>query len=438
MTSKRGGLLRIRSAYDILFLANFFNYPGGQSGVYRTVEELLFALCKRDDVDVTAMAICGEDPLVDVANASRYFAGRSVGNSCKFDPVLKGRFGLAKSYLRAFGQTSTKLQAAPGNANFEKARPLITRVVRKLEQPQPAFESNEYDVFHSPFFKLPSREVVGNIPRVQTVFDLICQKRPEWMPADVVALSYDILNSIDIERDWVTCISEFTKQEYCEFSGMSPARVFVAPLAAANHFRPVSDAESILLARLKYDIPGGDYFLTLGALQPRKNFIHLIRCFFRLLSEQPQLSVNLVIVGATAWMYEDTLSAIEASPEFRRRVVFTGHVSDDDLSAVYSGATAFLFPSLYEGFGLPPLEAMQCGTPVIASNTTSLPEVIGDAGLLVDPTDADALCQGMLELLAKQDLRRELSSKGLMRSKEFSWEKCAEKTVAAYRVATSV
>jgi glycosyltransferase involved in cell wall biosynthesis len=219
---------------------------------------------------------------------------------------------------------------------------------------------------------------------------------------------------------------------------MAPNRVFVTPLAAADHFRAVSDTDTISAARLKYGIPEGDYFLALGALQPRKNFIHLIRCFFRLLCDQPNLSVNLVIIGATAWMYDEIFSAIGPSTHLRRRIVFAGFVADEDLSAVYSGATAFLFPSSYEGFGLPPLEAMQCGTPVIASNTTAIPEVIGDAGLLVDPKDTESLCQAMLELLTNEELRHQLSQKGFMRSRKFSWAKCAEKTVDAYRIAAAL
>jgi glycosyltransferase involved in cell wall biosynthesis len=422
-----------------LFLANFFNYPSGQTGVYRTVEELLFELCKRNDVELTAMAICGEDPLTDATNASRYVANHKDLLGCNFDPELKGRFGLSRVYLRTFGDNSKAAGTASASAAqsryYQKAKPLFTRVVRKMEHPRPAFKRDRYDVFHSPFFKLPSKEVVGDIPRIQTVFDLICQRQPEWMPPDVVKLAYDILDSIDVDRDWVTCISEFTKQELCDFTGMAPGRVFVTPLAAANHFRPVSDPERISAARLKYGIPEGDYWLALGALQPRKNFIHLIHSFLRLVSEQPNLNVNLIIVGATAWMFDEIFSAIGTSTKLRHRIHFAGFVSDEDLSAVYSGATAFLFPSLYEGFGLPALEAMQCGTPVIASNTTALPEVVGDAGLLVNPQDSDALCQAMLELLTNSELRRQLSQKGLMRSKKFSWAKCAEKTVDAYRIA---
>jgi glycosyltransferase involved in cell wall biosynthesis len=132
-------------------------------------------------------------------------------------------------------------------------------------------------------------------------------------------------------------------------------------------------------------------------------------------------------------MHDQILSVAESAPEFRSRVIFTGYIAEDDLSAVYSGAKAFVYASRYEGFGLPPLEAMQCGIPVITSNTTSLPEVVGDAGIMVDPDDVEALSQAMLDVLTDSALRQELVAKGLRRARSFSWAKCADDTVEIYR-----
>jgi glycosyltransferase involved in cell wall biosynthesis len=121
----------------------------------------------------------------------------------------------------------------------------------------------------------------------------------------------------------------------------------------------------------------------------------------------------------------------------RDRIVMTGYVAEDDLAPLYSGALAFVYPSLYEGFGLPPLEAMQCGTPVITSNTSSLPEVVGDAGIMVDPLDQDALCDALSRVHGSAALRRELSRRSLARARQFSWERCIDQTLAAYRTALS-
>lgn len=432
-------MLRIRAAYDISFLGQFFSDASAKSGVYRTVEQLLLALCQRDDVALTALAICGQDPLGDITNSSRYVA-KIKDPGYNFSPVLKGRFGFSNLYVQALTRVFLRDEAAGGNVesfNNQRAMQFLTRVIRRLEKPRVLFEPKEYDVVHSPFFKLPGRDITGAVPRVQMIFDLICQQHPDWMPGDIVMLTNRIIESIDVERDWVTCISQFTKDQFCDFTGMSPERVFVTPLAAANHFRPVSDKQTIAIARTKYSIPEGDYFLALGALQPRKNFLHIIRCFRRLITAQPNIQTNLVIVGATAWMYEDIFSAIGSTPELRDRITFTGFVAEDDLSAIYSGARAFLFSSLYEGFGLPTVEAMQCGTPVVTSNTSAFPEVIGTAGLLLDPSDEDSWCHTMLQLLTDDDLSERLSRQGLARAQEFTWAKCAEKTVDAYRIAAA-
>ena len=136
-------------------------------------------------------------------------------------------------------------------------------------------------------------------------------------------------------------------------------------------------------------------------------------------------------------MYDEILNVAESSPEHRTRLMFTGYVADEDLPALYSGALAFVFPSLYEGFGLPALEAMACGTPVITANTTSLPEVVGDAALLVDPTDLDQLCAAISTIISDQSLREELRHKGLMRAAEFSWQRNAEITAKVYHVAAA-
>lgn len=430
-----GSALTIKVAYDISFLGAFFSNEEAQSGVYRTVEQLLFALRDRQDIDLNTVAICGKDPLFDVSNSSRYVSGTPRVAGAKLQTTLRGRFGLADVYARNLGNKPANGTSSSRREITGRAKNLMTRLVRKVEQPRASFEPANYDVFHSPFLESPSRHVLRNLPKVQTVFDLICQTNPTWMPAEIVSLSKSILDSIDIERDWVTCISEFTKREFCEFTGMAPERVFVTPLAAASHFHPEEDSQHVSSIRNRYLIPPGDYFLALGAVQPRKNFLHVIRCFFRLLAESPSLEVNLVIVGATAWFYDAIFTEVENAGELRDRLIFTGFVADEDLRSIYSAARAFLFPSLYEGFGLPTLEAMQCGTPVIASNNSAFPEVVSDAGILLDPNDTDAWCQAMLQVLRDQPLREQLRAKGLMRSKHFSWDICAEKTVVAYRAA---
>ena len=168
------------------------------------------------------------------------------------------------------------------------------------------------------------------------------------------------------------------------------------------------------------------YVLFLGTVQPRKNLARLIRAFAGVVAAG--LPHRLVVAGRTGWLTEGILAAARA-PGLAGRVHFAGYVPDGDLPALYAGADAFVLPSLYEGFGMPALEAMACGTPVIASNTTSLPEIVGDAGLLVDPLDEPALARAMIALLTDSARRARLAAAGLRRAASFTWERCARETL---------
>jgi glycosyltransferase involved in cell wall biosynthesis len=167
--------------------------------------------------------------------------------------------------------------------------------------------------------------------------------------------------------------------------------------------------------------------LSLGTIQPRKNYAALMEAF----SALPERDVTLVIVGGKGWLYEDVFKAA-SGPDIQDRVLFPGFVDDADLPAFYNLAEFFVFPSLYEGFGLPPLEAMACGTPVITANNSSLPEVVGDAGLLVDAQDTDAIRDAMRQLLADSTLGKTLTERGLRRAREFTWTRAAESLLNTY------
>lgn len=214
---------------------------------------------------------------------------------------------------------------------------------------------------------------------------------------------------------------------------MNPERVFVTPLAASKNFYPITDSEVISKKLKQYQIPTQPYLLSLCTLEPRKNLNFLLQCFAQLLAQDPSLDINLVLVGVSGWKNNNIFQTVQSSPVLKNHIIFTGYIPDHDLSAIYSGALAFVYPSLYEGFGLPPLEAMQCGTPVISSNTSSLPEVVGNAGLMINPSSRDDLCQAILNLINQNSLRKELSQKGIERSKQFSWTKCADQTIAVYK-----
>jgi glycosyltransferase involved in cell wall biosynthesis len=426
--------MTIRVAYDVTCLLAEAKKSDRKSGVYRVTEEVMKELNKRDNIELSLLKLCAGHPLFNALEFSCYLKDELYLTNYKTVEILKSRLNLRGLYDDIYTIfSSDEFQALP--KFLPKAIALGARGIFKLLRKFDAyisFDKTNFDIIHSPYHKLPPEEFTQGIPRLITIHDIIPVIIPEMVAPILISYFQEILNSINYNQDWVVCNSEYTRQEFCEYTGMPLERTFVTPLAAAHHFHPVTDASQIASTRQRYGIPDGNYFLSVGTqLEPRKNLTHLIRCFLRLLSEQSNLDIYLVLVGSKRFQHDESITSL--FPQLSSRVLFTGYVADEDLSAIYSGATAFIYPSLYEGFGLPTLEAMRCGTPVIASNTTSLPEVVGDAGILLDPKDEDALCQAMLDLLCDSQLVQKLRQKGFVRSQNFSWSKCTDDTVEVYK-----
>jgi alpha-1,3-rhamnosyl/mannosyltransferase len=224
----------------------------------------------------------------------------------------------------------------------------------------------------------------------------------------------------------VLCPSRYTRDRLVELFGLEPCRLEVTPYGVGAPFRP-GRPSGAALERLHVSAP---YVLSVGTLQPRKNLEAALRAFERVSTAGAPHS--LVVVGARGWHDERIIERVAGSA-VHERVRLLGRVSDGELVELYRGADCLLFPSLYEGFGFPVLEAMACGTPVLCANRTSLPELAGDAAALVDPTEPGALQSALAELLSSAAGRRKLSAAGLARAAEFSWGRCAELTLAAYR-----
>jgi glycosyltransferase involved in cell wall biosynthesis len=228
--------------------------------------------------------------------------------------------------------------------------------------------------------------------------------------------------------------SEHTRRDIIETYKVAPERISVTPLAASPIFRPIQDPRELNLVRERYGLPG-DYVLAVGSIQPRKNLITLISAYSALRRERPGVNLpKLALVGKRAWLYDETLREIEKHG-LSDLVILTGYVPESDLPAIYTGAVCFVYPSYFEGFGLPPLEAMQCGTPVIVGDRTSLPEVVGTSGIMVDPFDVDGLAKALARVLDDANLRDELRVKGFARAQRFSWRETARLTLKAYEKA---
>ena len=231
-------------------------------------------------------------------------------------------------------------------------------------------------------------------------------------------------------------ISQATKDDLVRRYGADPARVRVVHHGLGDAFRPVENPLVIAAARERHGI-APRYLLYVGTLQPRKNLERLIDAF-ALVADRPELTgIQLVIVGGRGWLSEGIERRI-AQHGLTKRVRLSGYLPDEDLPALLSGALAFVFPSLYEGFGMPVLEAMACGAPVLTSNTSSLPEVAGDAALLVNPTDPEEIAAGIARMASDGGLRAKLYARGLARAATFTWDRCARETLAVLRECAEV
>lgn len=265
-------------------------------------------------------------------------------------------------------------------------------------------------------------------PTVLTVHDLIFRRYPRHHKP----LNRWYLNAtmplFCRRADHIIAVSEQTKRDVMAAYAAPADKITVIYEAADPRFTPQPPGR-VAEARRRYHLPDR-YLLFVGTIEPRKNLGRLLTAFERLHAER--LTDALVIVGKRGWLYDAFFARLEASPA-RQAVLFPGFVPDADLPAVYAGAQALAFPSEFEGFGLPVLEAMACAAPVVCSNRASLPEVAGDAALLVDPADVDALAAALRRILAEPDLAAELIRRGLAQAGRFSWQRAAAETRAVYR-----
>jgi glycosyltransferase involved in cell wall biosynthesis len=289
-------------------------------------------------------------------------------------------------------------------------------------------KQRSFALFHGTNYDIP---LWGRCPTVLTIHDLSLLLHPGTHEARRVRRARRRLPLMARTATRIVTHSESVRREVIEHFGVSPEKVRAVPAAARSVFRPVPPAESIeIRKRLGVE---DEFLLFVGTIEPRKNLPALISAFSEVV-RTTRLSPQLVIVGMTGWMTDELFIRLRESG-VADRVRFTGYLSDGDLRALYSSCRIFVYPSLYEGFGLPPLEAMACGAPVIASRIPSITEVIESAACLVEAGSVEALARSIAELLTNEGERQRLSSAGLARAADFSWEKTASLMREVYREA---
>jgi glycosyltransferase involved in cell wall biosynthesis len=415
--------------YDISFMGLAYIDARARSGIYRYTENLVSEVQKNQNLYLHYISAAS----FDYSLATRY----SFENSMPYlieDLIEVWRYPdiLFDLYISVLKDIQSNTSSNLINKGRRKSQKFFLNLLKTIFARQTQSTLN-FDIYHSCFHALLPMNLVKAKARFLTIHDLIPLLFPNYFRFSDVNFYKAAIKSVDVNKDWLVCVSRSTQHDLENSLPIANDRTFVVPLAASSKFYRELSLDKINAACNRYNIPPSKYILSLSTLEPRKNIPHLIRCFFRLLNESSWKDLNLVLVGSPGWLFDSIYKAAGHDSNLIGKVIFTGYISDDEISCIYSGAEMFVYPSLYEGFGLPPLEAMQCGTPVITSNTSSLPEVVGDAGIMIDPTDEDALCQAMLDLLNDQELRASLSQKGLARASQFSWSKCAADTVAIYK-----
>jgi glycosyltransferase involved in cell wall biosynthesis len=403
----------------------------GRAGIFRMIESLMNELLEITSIDISFISCYN---FFDSILTEKYFQEEKPELFNRIINAWESHFISNHKYLSLLSTIHSDDSRNLQNRIKRKTLATILNLINKSAKKKKV--NDFFDVYHSLFYPLTNnQEKIKSRYRAITIYDMIPYRLPHLFTKENCINFNKIINSINIENenDYVFCISQSTKNDFCEAIKIPEERVFVTHLGVSDKFIEQTDKEKIQQVNSKYKIPNCPYILALSTLEPRKNNAHLIKCFFDLLEQEKLNDVYLVLVGQKGWLYEEIFQTVQKNVQLKDRVIFTGYVPDEDLSYIYSGASFFVYPSLYEGFGLPPLEAMQCGVPVITSNISSLPEVVGDAGILVNPINEDELCQAMLNLLSDSNLRDTLKHKGIERAKQFSWSKCAAETVEIYK-----
>jgi glycosyltransferase involved in cell wall biosynthesis len=352
-----------------------------------------------------------------------------VGNFCY--SLLKALLDLEDApevHGLAAGLSHPRLGALTARASCRRL-PIPTRAMYKIWNTfgLPTVESliGPVEVFHATNYYLPPVKYAG---RVLSIYDLAFLVNPEWCSPRIVGPFTKQIRRFAQEAALILAASEATKRDISNLLGVPEDKIRVTYGAPDSALEPVPREQAAATLASRYGIRS-PYLLFVSTIEPRKNVLGLLDAFRSLAR---RCEHQLVLVGSRGWNAESTLAALH-NPDIADRVNLLGFVPFDDLAALYSAADALVFPSHYEGFGLPVLEAMACGCPVITSNTSSLPEVGGDAAIYCDPNDTGALSNAIECVLGDPDRRSRMIATGHDQARRFSWRSCAETTLAAYR-----
>lgn len=327
-----------------------------------------------------------------------------------------------KEYLERFSKGKVSLSCSDLSLKKSPVRLLWEHFILPLK-----LRRNDLDIFHFPDHSL---SLLGlPCPGIITIHDLAFWRIPKAFNYTRQIYKRFVSKRSIRKAERIIAVSDFTGSELKQIFNIPDGKISVVHNGVSKSFSPHLKSSRIQEIKKKYAIDE-NFILFVGTIEPRKNLPRLVRAYDKLLKGS-NIGQKLVIIGAKGWLYKETFKTVQELG-LNRRVIFLGYIPEYKLPYFYNLADLFVYPSLYEGFGLPPLEAMACGTAVISSNTSSLPEVVGDAAILVDPYNVDEIAEVMYSVLSNEGLRKKLEEKGLKRAKMFPWEKTAQKTLQVY------
>ena len=412
---------KIRLLYDAAYICNILDKNSHRSGIFFVAYNVLLELLKHDEFDVWLYAAGDEARLKEVINKYKEFAG------CK---IYKSTF--LEKQVNFWGDLKYKNKVNKQNKLLRLLIIIVWNIIRKINEIYLKLNCknlyNDIDVYFSPAKAVP--DVIlnkKNIKRYTILYDLIPFINGTRKGASQKWL-FKLIDSIN-KNDYYFANSEYTKSDFIKYvPAINPDNIKVIPLSTGMNYEKINNENVINKVKEKYKIPfDKKYVFSLCNLDPRKNLVFAVKNFLKF-AEKNNLDDFVIVLGGSGW--KDFLPLLEKEisnlGEHQNKIIRIGYVDDEDMSALYSGAEMFVCPSLYEGFGIPVLEAMKCGLPVICSNVTSLPEVIGDCGIQINPHSDEELIAALEKMYYDRNFRAECIEKGIKRAKLFSWDACGK------------
>lgn len=409
---------KINILYDATVVCNILKKNSSRSGIFFVAYNVLLEFLKRDEFNIYLYADDGGKLEYLIKNYQEF-------SSCKIY-----KFSFCQNFYRYVSYKKIDSRLKSKTFLIRLLWEILAFLLKIFDNIQKEYfvKIKDIDIYISPMKAVPKFIEKNKLIKKYTILHDTIPLINDYRNNVGHKWYYNLINSIN-SCDKYFANSIYTKQDFIEYvPKINPENITVIPLSTGKDYVKITDINYIEQVKSKYGIPlDKKYIFSLCNLDPRKNLIFSIKNFFKFV-EKNNLDNFIFVLGGACWKdFENILNEnIENLGDKKDKILKIGYVDDEDMSALYSGAEMFLFPSLYEGFGIPVLEAMKCGLPVICSNTTSLPEVIGDCGIKINPYSDSEMLSAMEKMYFDRDFREKCIIKGIERSKLFTWEKCVD------------